>query len=267
LTYTGITTPPDLGNTAISGSYQPSSTLDISRIQIKQVPMWMSTTVDERKRAQLGRLRLRTTGDTTLDCGDTSLPLLSPDLHLAVDPEYTGGLGPMVIGAAAVSSICADCSTNASVSINGFSLLILRQPTRGVFTTDIPALPTTKPAEVQKQISSTFSNAGNIGTLAVKCPEYSVTEESYTSFENSKTVTSTWEVGTKAAVGVEVTFTTEVGIPFVGKLETEIEASASLELETRGGGSVENLESQGGGTSNSRTITFPSVVCLAAPEC
>jgi hypothetical protein len=133
--YANATSPADLGNQAVSSSAgAPFVTLDTSQATVKRVQMWYADAVDASKRAQLGRLRITLSSNTILDCGDTSLDLNAADLDNAVDPGATGGLGSILVGAAAVSST----SGNAVISINGLSLLVLRKPAPGLLSTAVP---------------------------------------------------------------------------------------------------------------------------------
>jgi hypothetical protein len=201
----------DLGNEAVSGNSAPGSvTLDTSSSQVKRVQMWYSNYLDTGKRAQLGRLRITLTSNAAMDCGDTSLDMNAADLDNGVDPEDTGGLGSMLVGAVITSKSFG--LTNKSVSINGFSLLLLRKPTKGVFTIEQPDFDpsTVAPIKVTDQSISTYSNAGNLGTMTVQCPAYEVSVETSHSFENSGAEVDTFEHAYGQDIGVEAT--TEVNL-------------------------------------------------------
>jgi hypothetical protein len=200
-------TTRDLGNEATSGAFNRAvATLDTSSFQVRRVQLWYSGSLDTAKRVQLGRLRITLTQGSVMDCGDTSLDLNAADLDNAVDPEAVGGLGSMLLGAI-ITSTSAGPTNNKSISINGFSLLLLRKPVRGVFTIEKPDF---DPSDVDStkftdQAITTYSNAGNLPTMTVQCPAYEVSVETSSSYENSETEVQTFEAGFSqtASVGYE----------------------------------------------------------------
>ncbi len=249
--------PPDLGNESLSRTNDGSVYLDTRTRPVREVRMWYSTAVDAAGNAQLGRLMIKLDDGVSMDCGDSTLNFNDPDLRREVHQDVEGGLGSILIGGVAMSSVGSSGSAN---SITGFSLLILRKPRDAAYarkpkSADPGEIASKTFTDLQK---TTLSNAGNPVPARMACPGFRFSVDKTQSYSETATSSSTYEYTSKFTIGTEFTFTQDWLI-----FKTGVKLTMSLENQFRGEWSTSKETTTSISNTTTTELTYPSVVSIA----
>jgi hypothetical protein len=248
--YKSSSSPPDLGNESLSRTNDGSVYLDTSARPVREVRMWYSTAVDAAKNAQLGRLHIKLDNGVSMDCGDSTLTFNDPDLKREVHQDVEGGLGSILIGGVAMSSVGSSGSAN---SITGFSLLILRQPTSGAYTVepktaDPGAIASTTFTDLQK---TTLSNAGNSVPAKMACPGFKMSVAQTTSYSHIDTTSSTFD----HTLTVKLAFEKQFKTAFFG-----IKATLGVDNQFKWTWTKTNTTTRSNSNTTTKELTYPPLV-------
>lgn len=242
--------PSGLGNADLArGGARPQAILDISKTFISEIRMWYSKTLDANYKAQVGWLYIKTSSNqAAFECGDrTGFNFSQPD-SLISHPRGRG-LGPMLAGITAMTSIPAGSRDPASITALNF--WIVKKPTSAALTTgEVPSL-SIKPARLEEKKTLAVPNLSP-RTIQVQCQSMSWTSETRTEWSNAQTVVSATSKVEEFSIGAELSVGWDVWV-----LEMEVSISTSYTATWSYSKEVSDTYTILQGTSSSSTVTIP----------